>query len=97
MDYVERIAADVPATVDQEHALPELTRQTLGDDRAGEAGTDDEGVVAIAAWARARPSLARRDRQAPGRQRGSSVSRQDARGVARHAKTLQSLTRVRLG
>ena len=38
------VAADVRALVDDEHALAELGGQPLGEDDAGEAGADDEGV-----------------------------------------------------
>jgi len=44
---VERVARDVVAPIDHEHTLPGLGSQALGHDRAGVAGPDDEGVVAV--------------------------------------------------
>ncbi len=41
---VECVAADVRATVDQQHTLVRARRQALGDDRAGEARPDDQVV-----------------------------------------------------
>ena len=40
---VVRVAGDVRALVDDEHALAELGREPFGEDGAGEAGADDEG------------------------------------------------------
>src|SRR5947208_2011689 len=42
------IAADVRTAVDQQHARPMLARQPLGEDRAGEAGADDQIVIFLA-------------------------------------------------
>jgi hypothetical protein len=43
---VVRVAADVRPLVDDQDALVELAREPLGENAAGEAGTDDQGVEA---------------------------------------------------
>ena len=48
-----RVAADVRAPVDDQHALAELRCHALGDRQAEESGTDDEEVETSAGWSEA--------------------------------------------
>src|SRR5690606_23129130 len=48
VEVVVGVAADVRAPVDHQHALVEAGGQALGEHAAGEAGADDQVVVALA-------------------------------------------------